>query len=1024
MRKAAVVFLLTIVCAVAALAQGVAGLGAVSGTVRDSSGAVVPGASVVVANESKGIIRNLQTTDAGLFAAPALTPSSGYSIVVAKDGFSKWEAKDFAVAVGQTVAFSVALKIGPTTTTVEVTGEAPLVEAERSGVSHVVSSEQIMNLPINGRRADTFASMAPAVVADGTFGLLSFRGISAGNNFMTDGNNTTNSMYGENAGRTRISTQISQDAVQEFEVLSDGFSAEFGRANGGVINTVTRSGSNSVHGTAYEFFRNRTLNAPDRYSNHFNAPEWRHQAGASLGGPIKSNKLFYFANVEIVKRNFPGMNRFIANSAFTDSAGRFLTPLPCTATTAQCAAAVAFIQKQMDVLVPRTVSSSMGFGKIDYRPSARNSFTFQLNAMHWRSPYGIQTQAVLGNGNMIGGNANSTVETRYGKAAWTFLATPSAVNELRFGWFKDRLSDPASSDLWPSTGALGISLNGAAIGAPSAYPRTYPSEQRFQIVDNYSWTHGAHSVKFGVDYSTTQDWISQLSNWAGSYSYTSLTNFAKDFNAGAGGSVGCGTTTVPLPCYSGFTQTFGNREMDMRSSDINFYAQDTWKATRRLTLNYGIRYEKSFLPQPTITDPNYAATGHIPSPNKNFAPRVSLSYMLNDRTVLRAGYGIYYAPFVGTGIQQLLLGNGKYQTSISVQPNTVGAPIFPNVVPNVNSVPAGTINLTFADQAHFRNPYSQQGTVTLERQIARDLGITASYIWSRGVQIWTSRELNAGAPGPTMTYVINNLAGAQVGAYSTPVWISANKPDTRYGHIWETENGGQSWYSGLALQVKKRMSHGLSAQISYTWSHAIDDANQSGAGGTIYLSQSNTFAGNYMADKGSSGLDQRHRAVVNFMWQPTFTESKSAIARYLINGWELSAITTMASAQPTTATISVSGQQFTGTTMLYTSSLNGSGGWGRVPFWPVNSVDIDRMYRVDARLGRNIPISERVKASLMFEAFNAFNTQYNTGVNSQAYTARNGVLTPTTTLGAGTQSQGFPDGTNARRAQVALRVTF
>jgi hypothetical protein len=185
----------------------------------------------------------------------------------------------------------------------------------------------------------------------------------------------------------------------------------------------------------------------------------------------------------------------------------------------------------------------------------------------------------------------------------------------------------------------------------------------------------------------------------------------------------------------------------------------------------------------------------------------------------------------------------------------------------------------------------------------------------------------------------------------------------------------------------------------------------------------------WRADKGTSGSDQRHRAVIDFVWQPTLTSSKSAAAKYLINGWQLSAITTMASSLPTTATVSASGQQFSGISMAYTSTLNGSGGWNRVPFWPVDNLNIDREYHVDARLSRNIPFGERVKGTLMFEGFNAFNTQYNTAVSTTAYTASGGVLKPALTngisiLGQGNASQGFPDGTNARRLQAALRITF
>jgi hypothetical protein len=993
-------------------AQAVAGLGAASGSVSDASGAAVPSATVVVSNESKGVKRTLTTTDDGVFSVPALVPAPGYSLTVSAAGFANYEVKSFQIQVGQTVDFNVVLQIASTTTQVDVAANAPLVEDTTTGVSQVVTQTQIDELPINGRRADTFVLLTPAVTADGTFGLVSFRGISSGNSFLTDGNDTTNSFYGENAGRTRISTQLSQDAVQEFQVLSDGFSAEFGRAIGGVINTVTRGGTNAYHGTGYWFFRNRTLNATDRYAAGYNAPEWRHQAGGSLGGPIKTDKLFFFANFELVKRNFPALNRII-NTSFTDTSGT-IVPSTCTATAAQCAAAIGFIQKQINVLVPRTVSSSMGFMKLDWHPSDRNTFSFDANVMHWLSPHGIQTQSVLTSGNALGGNGNSTVETRYGKASWVSVVTSNAVNEMRFGWFKDRLSDPGASDLWPSTGPLVISLNGSAIGAAAAYPRTFPSEQRFQIVDNYSLTRGTHSLKFGMDFSTTEDYMNQLFNGAGTYNYSSLTNFAKDFSGNATNSKN----------YSSFGQQFGNPIQDFRTTDINLYAQDTWKITRKFTLNYGLRYEKTFLPQPTVVDPNYSATSHIPSPNKDFAPRFSIAYSLNDKTVVRAGYGIYYARFIGDGLDTLYLGNGRYQTSISVNPSQTGAPVFPNVVPNAASVPAGTVNLTFADQAHFRNAYTQQGTLAIERQIGRDVALTVSYIWSRGVQLWTSRDLNLGPAGPIVNYTIDNASGAAVGTYSTPLYIGP-KPDTRYAHIYEVDNGGQSWYNGLAVQLRKRMSHGLTGQVSYTWSHAIDDANQSGASNVITWAQSNTFAGNYPLDKGSSPTDQRHRAVISFLESPTFTTSTSAFARYLVNGWELSAITTLASSQPVSATISVSGQQFPATgSMLYTSTLNGTGGFNRVPFYPVSSLDVDRIYRVDARLSRSLPFSERFKAYLMFEAFNAFNTQYNTGVNQQAFSASGGILKPVSGLGLGNQSQGFPDGTNARRMQAALRFVF
>jgi hypothetical protein len=1028
MRKVLALSLCALAFAAGAYAQATAGLGSVSGTVRDASGAVVPGAAVVVSNEAKGIKRSITTTDSGVFAAPALVPAAGYSIEVSKPGFSKYEVKDFDIQVGQNIDFKIGLTVGSAATQVDVTGEAPLVEDTKSGVTSTVGKDQIDDLPINGRRVDSFVLLTPAVTNDGEFGLISFRGIAMGNAFLTDGNDTTNSFYNENAGRTRIGSQISQDAVQEFQVLSNGFSAEFGRAMGGVINTVTRSGGNDMHGTGYWFFRNRTLEAADRYSGGVKLPEWRHTAGFSLGGAIKHDKLFYFVNYDYTDRNFPAQNR-ILNNSLSDATGNFIPASNClttagNATPAQCTAAINFLQKQMNVTVPRSYNQDIGLAKIDWRPTDRNSFSFSTNFMHFVSPHGIQTQAVLTGGAALGNNGNSTVETRYGKAAWTSVVTNSSVNELRFGWFKDRLSDPAASDLWPAeTGGLYLTVAGSTVGAAQAYPRTYPSENRYQIVDNYTWTKGTHTLKFGADYQTTQDWMNQLFNGNGSYSYANLTSFAKDFTANGGAKN-----------YSNFSQTFGNPIQNIRTSDINLYVQDTWKVTRKFTFGYGLRYEKTWVPQPTIVNPDWPQTGNVPSPNKNFAPRVSLSYSLDDRTVIRGGYGIFYARLHGNLLDTLYLGNGKYQTSISLNPSQAGSPVFPNVVPSATGLPGGAISLNFADQNSFRSPYTQQGTLAIERQLTRDTALTVSYIWSRGIGLFTQRDLNLGNPVGPYTYTIQDAANNNVGTFTTPVFVIGNRVDTRYSKILQVENGGQSWYNGLAVQFEKRFSRGLQAQVNYTWSHAIDDADQQGASWNVGSNFNNaTFNGNYALDKGSSTLDQRHRLSLNWLWRPAFTRSTSAFARYFVNGWELSGITTLASAHPVSATMNSASTSangvFQGVT-LANSTLNGSGGWSRVPFLPVNSLDIDQTYNVDARLTRSIPFSERVKTNLAFEAFNVFNTIHNTGVQTSAYSVNaGGILRPVLTngvslLGVGNASQGFPDGTNARRMQVSVRVVF
>ncbi|MDQ6708876.1 MAG: hypothetical protein M3Z85_23195, partial [Acidobacteriota bacterium] len=319
-------------------------------------------------------------------------------------------------------------------------------------------------------------------------------------------------------------------------------------------------------------------------------------------------------------------------------------------------------------------------------------------------------------------------------------------------------------------------------------------------------------------------------------------------------------------------------------------------------------------------------------------------------------------------------------------------------------------------------PYTQQGDIAIERQLTANLGLTVSYVFSRGVALFTSRDLNLGALGDPVSYRLNDLAGTQVGSYTTPTYRLANRVDPRFRRLIQVENGGISYYNGLITQLQKRFSHGLQGSVAYTWSHAIDDSNQGGGSDVLFFSTlRSTYNGDYRSDRGSSLLDQRHRLVVNSIYQPTFTESTSALARFFINNWQLSQITTIASAQPTTATIQVT-SNFPGA--AFTNTLNGFGGSPRVPFLPFNNLDVDRVFRTDARLTKGLPITERFQVFLNFEAFNVFNTQYNTGIISQAYTANNFVLTPNARLGEGNASQGFPDGTNARRMQASLRFVF
>lgn len=374
---------------------GQAATASIEGTVLDASGATVPDADVTVSNPSLGLERMVKSSGAGVFTARDLTPASGYTVTVSKTGFAKYQVNPFDLDVGQALGLDVTLSVSSTGTEVNVTGDAPLVEATKTDVSNLVNSNEIENLPINGRRVDSFVLLSPAVTNDAAFGLLTFRGTAGGNTFLTDGIDTTNSFYDENAGRTR-SYNISQDAIQEFQVVTSNFLPEYGYASGGIVNTITRSGSNAIHGTAYWFFRNRTLDATDPTSLGINPPEWRHQAGLSVGGPIKKDKLFYFFNGELQRRNAPIVSSNITSTLF-NAAGQPTGAIdPVTgcggssyavrASPAQCQALISFLDTRVQPqLVARPIDDNLLFGKIDYQINERNRWSTEFNYLDFRS---------------------------------------------------------------------------------------------------------------------------------------------------------------------------------------------------------------------------------------------------------------------------------------------------------------------------------------------------------------------------------------------------------------------------------------------------------------------------------------------------------------------------------------------------------------------------------------------------------------------------------------------------------------
>jgi hypothetical protein len=1002
-------------------AQAAGGVAGISGTVHDATGAAVPNAKVVISSASQGQIRSLTSNGSGVFSAPALIPGPGYQVTVTATGFAQYDVKDIDLQVGQNLDLNVRLQVGAATTQIEISAAAPLIDDIKSDVSQVVGTREIMELPINGRRVDSFVLNTVGVTNDATFGLLTFRGVAGNNSFLLDGNDNTEQFYDENAGRTRIQSQISADAVQEFEVVSANFSAEYGRAMGGVVNTVTKTGQNAVHGSAFYFLRSTGFDAHDPYSA-FNPTEHRIQTGGTVGGAIVKDKLFYFLSTDITRRNFPFVDSqvkagFLAPT--TTAAGAAWLTCAAPATPAQCSAINGLLPRFYGQ-IPRTADNDLYFGRLDYHPNDRNTFSASFNFLRWKSPNGIQTGLSSTTGAGITGNGDDSVSVRNGKATWTSVLSNSLVNSFRYGLDTDRQADGFDqAELGGGLGYLDVSVAGVQLGPATYLPRVEPLEVRHEIADDVSLVKGKHTIKFGMTFEHVNDNVNYLSNRYGSYTYPTVTSFAQDYTGNAAGARN----------YSGFSQTFGNPLVDYSIKDIGFYLQDQWKVSDRLTVTLGARYERTFMPPAPTVNPLYPLTGApLHTGTANLMPRVGLAYRLNDKTVIRAGAGTFFARVIGGMLDDVYTGNGIYQISDSLSNAALIAqgPVFPNALAApLASITGGASTLDVLSP-NLKTPYSEQATVAVERQLSKEMVLTVSGIFSRGVNLLGTEDINAPGLGAPFTYTISGAPSNFPTAYTTGVYTGA-RPNPNFGAIYEETNGVSSWYDALTIGFEKRFAHGFQSSASYTWSHEIDDGQGAATNAIFGFSDALwTYNGNYGFDKGSGALDQRQRFVYTFVWSPTLMHSNSAFAKYVVNNWQLSSITTIQSGRPTgSATIHLNDTPVTG--MLYSAdALDGFNGNFRVPFLPVNSLYTPWVEQENFRLTKIIPLPrEGMRLGLSFEAFNIANNWSPTSLTTQMFTETKGVLTYTpTAFGVGSSDGGFPDGTQARRLQVSARLTF
>jgi hypothetical protein len=685
-----------------AAAQETVNYASVSGRVVDASGAVLPGATITARHVNTGVTTTVVTDEGGRFRF-AYLPIGPYTVTTHLAGFDDVTTQ-VTLSAGGAVDLPVTLAVSGVETSVTVTGEAPVIEAARSQVAATVGRTEVRNLPLNGRQALDLAlvvpGVAPANVGGGTqlfpeTSAVPGVGLSVGaqrnfsNSFVVDGLSANDDAAGLSAMAYGV------DAIDEFQVVSSGGQAELGRALGGYVNVVTRSGTNTTHADAYGFWNDDALNAPNALLGD-TLPTSQRQYGGSVGGPISRNRTFYFVNAEersldqsglvrIAPANVDAINTRLQQSGYRG-------PLVTTG------------------IYPNPVGTTTTLAKIDHAASNADRLSVRY------SLYRVDADNARGAGALNAPTASSGLQDLDQALAvgnvWTI--SPRIVNETRAQVASSRLDAPPSDPIGPAVSIAGVASFGTSSGSP-----TRRRNRLYEVVNNLSYQAGAHAVRAGVDLLYNDLSITYPRSARGAYAFPSLDAFL----AGA---------------YSnaGFTQTFGTSTVDLTNPNVGVYVQDEWKARDRLTLNAGVRYDLQFLET-------------IHTDTDNVSPRLGFAWLpdASRRTVIRGSAGIFYDRVLLRPLANALLSANNTtdldqlrQVAVSLSPAQAGAPVFPAILDA--PVPSVTLpNLSTMDR-DIQNASSTQASLEIERQLGASMTVSAAYEYLRGRHLIASINQN------------------------------------------------------------------------------------------------------------------------------------------------------------------------------------------------------------------------------------------------------------------------------------------
>jgi outer membrane receptor protein involved in Fe transport len=966
-------------CIAAGPALAQSATGSISGTVFDTAGAPLPGAGVTAKNAQTGAARNATTNATGAFQFP-LVPVGIYEVAANLQGFTPSRVGKAEVSVGADTTVRLTMSITGVKSAVTVTEEAPVVETSKTEQASAVNETYIQNLPTNGRNFIDFVLTTPGVTKDPRLGDISFAGQRGTlNSLVIDGANNDNTFFGQALGRTgsgRAPYQFSQDAVKEFQVNRNAYTAEYGRAGGAVINVVTKSGTNEFHGSAFEFYRDKGMNAND-YINVINGRAISNyhynQFGASLGGPIVQDQLFFFANYD-GQRNTNGQPVILNTSGLNLS-------------DPNTAAGLAKLTPLTDPY-DRGQNQDVFLLKADWEAGSAGHLSMRYNRQRFtgvNNENGGTTQSVQHSG-------DSLVNTDTVTADFTNSFTPSLFNELRGQYAKDSepgLANSASPEALIQQGAFAFT-----IGRNNFSPRE-TTITRYQVGDAATIIAGNHTFKAGFDWSRDLilNWFP--GNFSGSYTFNTVGNY----NLG-----------IPISYVQAFPGVgTSGPYTDPDLSEIAFFLQDEWRPISNLTLNLGVRYDKQGIAPATVRNPDaqlLAAgldTSNIPVDDNNVAARLGFAWTPKgqDKTVVRGGYGMFYGR-----TPSIMIGTAMSNNGINVQTLTfTGAqmPTYPNIFA---SIPTGVVlpkPTIFVFDPNFQNPLVHQASLGVEHAVTPDIAVALSYLYVKGTHLQRSTDINVGSPGTT-TYT--DSAG---NTYTIVKYNSADRPFSNFARVIQFQSSAESEYNGATLEINKRFSNNWQARIAYTFGKVIDtkpDATSVVPNGGDDAKQVSDPR-NFNVDRAVGDADQRHRLVISTYWSMPYFRNTGGWQQAVLGGWSLSGILTIASGQPYTPTL----------TPLTDLNNDGNNRNDIAPGFARNSQNYPMFMSWDPRITKDIPIGP-VNLQLIAEAFNVLNRSNVVGVTQTYWRVTGQTLAPVSTYGFPTTSAG------PRIVQLAAKVIF